>query len=131
MKKICAAVKEKWFEDANKNIAKSYPPLKKIIANKISAGISPHKVFIQCVNRLHDIAKILCCDNPSSTPLNLNERMIYERENYQKLIGNIHETIRRHKVLDEMLINLDASKKYSVGEKQKIKEIIKDIKKID
>ena len=104
--KKLATASSKCFERANKRIAMLYPPLKAIVAS----GNLPKKIFMDCVDLLHDKARVLGCDEaaPSEAQQGV-ARMNWECEHFETLAMNVQKRMQRVKILEEMLKELESS----------------------
>lgn len=76
------------FKQANREIAKIFPPLNKIFTVRKDTT-SSCKLFMQLVNRLHDEAKILGCDEKAPNELTSSKRINWECENYNVLANKV------------------------------------------
>lgn len=101
--KKCATLGDKIIIKAYEDIAKLYNPLNNIVAKKVEEGISPKRIFMQCVNRLYDRAREVGHTAQYSLLLTPIQRMDYELAHYQDLINSIKEKEQLIKLFQEML----------------------------
>ncbi len=92
-----------FFKVNNEQIISLYPRLKNVFEEKKLKNMSHFAIFMQLINRLHDQAKIMNCDQTFNNEKEF--RVLWEHQNFQNLaiaVNNAYQTNRRMMAYDFM-----------------------------